>query len=404
MLDVMERDLDTKFPGFAGRIWVGFSGGLDSTLLLYLCSRLIGSTSVSAVHVNHGLSESATHWESHCRATAQELNVDFICEALGALSGNVEYQARRARYRIFEELARQGDLVLTAHHQDDDVESMLWQLFTGRALVGIRESRRLGAATLWRPLLAYSRAEIAVAAQENSLTWVDDHTNTDESFDRNFLRRKVVPGLTERFLGLSGNILALKLSDPPLVDAGPLNIEGKEIDNATIRAWLWAYGLTPRQSIVKEVVKQLGAAPDAMPMVGVMRDLSVRRFKNKLYLVRQRSSLAPTTTVAGVDWHHTNGRMTWEKAARGFTPGQRFDVKSRLDLSNRSIKIGAIHRSLGKLFQELEIPPWERDSWPIICIGDVPVGVPGIAFSDGCMCANGFVPKWHPEIAHAVST
>lgn len=404
MLERMERNLETKFSGFVGRIWVGFSGGLDSTLLLYLFSQLSGKDTVTAIHINHGLSERAADWESHCRTTAQELNVGFVCKALGALSGNVEYQARRSRYRVFEELARQGDVVATAHHQDDDVESMLWQLFTGRALVGIRESRRLGAATLWRPLLAYTRAEIGAAAQENSLKWVDDHTNIDVSFDRNFLRHKVVPGLTGRFPGFSTNILNLKLDEPPQIDEGPLSIEGNAVDEVTIRAWLWTYGLTPRQSIVKEVVKQLDAAPDAMPMVRVMRDLSVRRFKNHLHLVRQRSPLFPSITVAGVEWHHSNGCMTWEKAARGLVPRQRFDVKSRLDLPDRSIKLGTIHRSLGKLFQEFEIPPWERDSWPIICDGEIPIGVPGIAFADECMHANGVVPKWHPEIAHAVST
>ena len=199
ILERFERGLDGFSARRSGRIFVGFSGGLDSTVLLYLCSKLKRETSVVAVHVNHGLHEKADEWELHCSATADRFGVEFVAKMVGPIFGNVEYQARRLRYRCFREIIQEGDVVLTAHHANDDIESLLWQLFTGRALVGVRESRPLGQGILWRPLLNYSRAELKDTARENSLDWIEDHTNADISFDRNYIRHRVVPHIFERF-------------------------------------------------------------------------------------------------------------------------------------------------------------------------------------------------------------
>ncbi len=180
---------------------VAFSGGLDSTLLLVLAAQYAREHSLPlrALHVHHGLSPHADEWVAHCEAVCQQLAVELLVERVTLIRGNgesLEAQARTARYQRLTARMREGEWLLTAHHQDDQLETLLLALKRGaglRGLAGILQSQPFAGGLLLRPLLDMSRAELAEAAASLPFGWVEDESNQDVSYDRNFLRQTLIP-------------------------------------------------------------------------------------------------------------------------------------------------------------------------------------------------------------------
>ena len=164
--------LDAALPAPpAGRVLVGYSGGLDSRVLLQLAWRRYGAAAVSAIHVHHGLSPNADHWARHCAASCAELGVachiEMVDTALG--SGGPEARARAARYAAFTKWLREGDLLLLAHHADDQAETLLYRLLRSGIASGMPALRPLGPGLLARPLLGFPRAALRAYAEGEGL-------------------------------------------------------------------------------------------------------------------------------------------------------------------------------------------------------------------------------------------
>jgi tRNA(Ile)-lysidine synthase len=187
-----------------GRVVVAFSGGMDSTVLLHAAVEAIDEPSrVLALHVNHGLNVRCDEWQRHCEAVSARLGVGFEYRrvAVGSVGGT-EAAARKARYDVFREFLVRGDVLWLAHHRDDQAETLLWKLMRGggvAALAGMPESRGLGAGRLRRPLLEVPRIDIASWANARGLKWIDDDSNVDARFDRNFIRHEVLPVLQSKW-------------------------------------------------------------------------------------------------------------------------------------------------------------------------------------------------------------
>lgn len=168
-----------------GQLWVGFSGGLDSTVLLHLLNQ--NGIPVRAVHVHHGLSSNADGWLRHCEVFARELQVPFIAVRMQVdrSDGGVEQGARKARYKAFDSVMSSGDQMLLGHHGDDQAETFLYRLMRGAGalgLSGMAESRPLGEGkSLLRPLLSVGRSELEAWALEHGLRWIEDESNADET-------------------------------------------------------------------------------------------------------------------------------------------------------------------------------------------------------------------------------
>jgi len=190
-------------------LWVGVSGGVDSIALLDLISRaqVPQGWRVAAVHANHALSPEADAWQAHCAHVAATLGIEFYANKLKVpADGNLEANAREARYAYFRSMAAQCDVVVTAHHADDQLETVLLKLFQGRGFTGIQTVGRTLGVNVLRPLLNVSRATLEAYCKTRGLQWIEDPSNQDQRYDRNYLRHEIVPLLKKRWPDVAGRV------------------------------------------------------------------------------------------------------------------------------------------------------------------------------------------------------
>ena len=182
---------------------IAFSGGLDSTVLLHLLASIEHLPPLSAVHVHHGLQAAADAWPSHCQSVCDSLSVRLRVMRVQVLPGaSLERAAREARYQAFAEVTGAGEVLLTGQHRDDQAETLLFRLLRGagvRGLAAMPAYRPLAAGHLVRPLLNVSRFELEAYAHEHQLQWIEDPSNADPRFSRNYLRHRVLPILADRW-------------------------------------------------------------------------------------------------------------------------------------------------------------------------------------------------------------
>ncbi|MDX1443418.1 MAG: tRNA lysidine(34) synthetase TilS, partial [Gammaproteobacteria bacterium] len=201
-------------PAATQRVVVAYSGGLDSTVLLHALARLGEQLPgpLVALHIDHSLQADSPRWAEHCREVALSLGVDFSLLKIlvdPAPGASVEAAARDGRYAAFAEFLEKGDVLLTAQHADDQAETFLLQALRGAGVAGLAampRERELGAAMHLRPLLDWTRVELEAWAVGQELDWLDDPSNADDRFDRNFLRNRVLPELRERFPGMAATL------------------------------------------------------------------------------------------------------------------------------------------------------------------------------------------------------
>ena len=210
VLTTLEAALGRLRPDWRERpLLVAFSGGPDSTALLLAVHELLeesGRERLRAAHVNHGLHKDSGDWAEHCKARASALGVSLACREVAVESDGrgVEAAARRARYEALAELMEPGECLLTAHHQDDQWETLLLRMLRGTGiagLAGIRERRRFGRGWLLRPLLEMPRKDLRAWLDHKGATCIEDPSNADTGFDRSFLRNEVLPLLRGRWPG-----------------------------------------------------------------------------------------------------------------------------------------------------------------------------------------------------------
>ena len=171
------------------RIFVAFSGGLDSTALLFLCNKALKQKKIrnlKAIHINHNLSKNSDYWQQHCESFCRSNNIEFesFMVEVSKNKSSIESQARQARYKIFKSLLDENDQILLAHHRDDVLETFLLRLFRGTGvdgLSGLKEKRSLGKGKIIRPFLNLSKSDLEFFIHENDLPYVEDDTNLNLS-------------------------------------------------------------------------------------------------------------------------------------------------------------------------------------------------------------------------------
>ncbi|MFV2059574.1 MAG: tRNA lysidine(34) synthetase TilS, partial [Gammaproteobacteria bacterium] len=211
LLDELQTTLNS-FPK-AKCYWVAYSGGCDSHVLLhtlYSLSQLKSDTlRIAAVHVDHGLHTSAKTWAEHCKQVCADLKIEFKLLKVNAVAESgqsPEAVARDARYKAISEFITQDDVLLVAHHQEDQAETLLLQLIRGagpRGLSAMPKSKLLAGNRVLRPFLNMTQKLILEYAQQHNLKWIDDPSNTDTRYDRNRIRHEVMPVMKQRWPSLS---------------------------------------------------------------------------------------------------------------------------------------------------------------------------------------------------------
>lgn len=408
-----------RFRANPPRYWIAYSGGLDSHVLLHLCAWLReqtpGGPAFTAVHVHHGLHLQADAWAAHCERTCRDLNIPFFLLTVAACSKpgeSPEEAARSARYRALQSLISPGETVLTAQHRDDQAETLLLQLMRGAGLAGLSampEYAEFGRGFLMRPLLHHSRQELQTYAQAHDLKWIEDPSNLDLGYDRNFLRHRVIPLLEERWPGLNKALgrtaghcaeaqrllkdLAADLCQAVRRPEGGLGVERLKSLRASdqrlvLRSWLHDAGYRMPPAVILERIlhEVLPAAPDRMPKV-TWSEGEVRRYRDGLFALRPRPPLDP---AAVMPW---DGSSVLELPADNGSLGVSMGVGAGVDprrwkrdsITVRYRRGGEACRLTGrtgahtlkKLFQEAGIPPWLRERAPLIYVGEELAAVAG---------------------------
>ena len=375
---------------------VAWSGGVDSTALLHAVATRPAGAGVRALHVNHALQPDAVHWERHCRSVAARLGVAFEAVAAPVAPGNVEAGARRARYGAWARMLGQGELLLLAHHADDQAETVLWQLATGRAPVGMPRERPLGRGVLLRPLLGLRKETLRAYAREHGLEWVEDASNADTAYDRNFIRHEILPRLETRYPGAAEALAASAGAWAVAPGEEPIRVAG--LDRTTLRRWL---GAAVSERCVDEVLRQAVARPGAAPAVVLPDGRTVRRHGGRLHLVeretpRTRGGKA-VCVLAGETVALPHGRIVWQRAPSGLSDRSRCAVVYRCGGERVRPAGRGVTKTLKALFREAGIPPWERSRWPLLRGASGIVAVPGLAVAEDQAVAEGWWPDWEPR-------
>ena len=386
---------------------LALSGGLDSRVLLHLLSRFRQkhpSYQVLAVHVHHGLSPNADRWAEQCKVWAQQDAVSLYCERVSVHAGSrisLEQAARAARYEALAKYVGSQQYLLTAQHADDQLETVLLALKRGSGPAGLAampEVKPFANGSHIRPLLDVSRAELHAYADAHHLDWVDDESNQDRRFDRNFLRLDIVPALTSRWPGLRQavarsatlcgeqqslleSLLADKLNQIVAPD-GSIALsavtDGKQ-GRALVRLWLQRQGLpVPSKAQLEQIwLAVCLARDDANPCVS-LAGYEVRRFQSRLYAVRPRQDVTKWQSDMSLDTPcalpASLGEVTLNSHSGGTLrrpePGER--VLVAFDPSALQVQpLGrAGRRKLKKLFQEYGVPSWRRRQTPLLFYGD----------------------------------
>lgn len=391
---------------------VALSGGLDSIVLLHAAVGTFQDSGrkLSAIHINHQLQPNATEVEQFCRELCAGLGVPLTVERVNvplstdeqARAGGLEEAARDVRYRAFEQHLQDDSMLLLGHHGDDQIETVLFRFLRGTGVAGLGgmpRERALGRGRLYRPLLEFSRQQLEQWASVLQLQWIDDPSNVDHAYDRNFLRGAVIPPLKTRWPNLFRRMqstsnacresaqLAASLArlhyNAASDSSGNLSVEvllslSVAEQKNLLRWWVEQRGYRPPTLNNWPVVLQqlLTAGRDREPELNG-EGFDVRRFQERLYIVPNSNEIParplPLTPDHPVVWLGQQLRLEPTATAARCVPNLQVMARQGGERVRESPK--GRSRPLKKWLQEKAVPPWERAWIPLVYDADELVGV-----------------------------
>ncbi len=410
--DLFHLEWIHRLAGF-NQLIIGYSGGLDSTVLLHaLASESVLRNQLLAVHVHHGLSVQASNWQRHCQGFCEKLGIPFLAKTIEFnRSSNVEEAARIARYAFFSSLMKADDCLILAHHLDDQAETVLLHLFRGagiEGLSGMRSFAPLACGTIARPLLSNSRHQLELYAKTHQLRWVEDESNLDVSYSRNFLRHEVIPLIRKKWPKVVNNLAhtashcqqaQANLNELAALDyekgglsKNPLSIEPlKKLSVGRIsnllRVWLKnnAVQMPSTLTFGRIIHELIFAKQDAEPLVS-WKNIQIRRYQDHLYLETKPQKRRGFC----MDWLDFPQPLVMEekpcirakKSKQGIALPDNAQIQVRFRQGGERMVWHGQTKHLKKLMQEWSIPPWLRDQIPLIYINNQLAVVVGYAISD----------------------
>jgi len=397
---------------------IAYSGGLDSTVLLHLMRHYADEHGIAlrAFHVHHGLSSNAELWLEHCRATCLSLAVPFDVRRVELSpddGGSVEEAARDARYAALGAMCMEHGvaLMLTAHHVDDQAETVMLQMLRGAGLAGIsgmdganRAPGLLGgvATVIARPLLGVLRAELEEFATRHGIANIEDESNADPRFARNALRHRVMPALAANFPGFqqrfartaqharTAQALLVDLAEmdiarcrieesPAVLEIAPMAQLSPDRADNMLRHWFSTLGLRmPSTAWLHEMRTQLLVAKADAQLCVTHPDCRVRRHRNRVYVTprddRLPADILPQSFVwngeASLHFSSYRGTLYFEAMPEGIDAawlrGRACQLHLRAGGERLKLAVDRPTRSLKQHYQARDIPAWERETLPIV--------------------------------------
>ena len=433
-------------------IIIAFSGGLDSTVLLHACAHIKSQSKSQrfeflAVHVNHQLSDSADAWANHCSELAHELGIPFDVKKVDVdrNQASLEAAARSARYKALDGfLDHPQSLLVTAHHANDQAETLLLRLARGAGLTGLRSihtKRKLGTADLARPLIAFTRQQLEEYAAFYGLRWIEDESNANLEFDRNFLRKNIIPELETRWPEIvnSLGVVARQASEQTaLLD----QLAKQDLDQALLQDYCfgscfdlklfhhwgfaraknlmryWLANVLPGEvSVSKNTDKNsagfnrqqwqqfeaLCAQPESVAKICFQANgiaIEFRAYDKKLFicpvehlealLLEHRGAIKSNPELTE-RWVTVLGTLEFAPLKldchiKENSKTLKVDDLETLQLAGaslfESIQLNGHQQQLKKLFQLNRVPHWLRADYPVLVNQQIVVAIPGIAVSD----------------------
>jgi len=419
---------------------VGFSGGADSTALLHALASIRAKLDipVSAVHVNHGIHPQANQWQQYCEDFCRQLDIELVCLdiKLDKRSGKgLEAEARHLRYEAISGLLHAADCLLTAHHADDQAETLLLNLMRGSGVEGLTampESRPLGEGFLQRPLLQFKNSTLREYLGKYDIQWIEDPSNQSMNHDRNFVRHEVIPllelrwpSVSQRLLltreamsdarkllgGMADDYLASNLVNPFVLNLTQRCLDKPEMLRLVIRHWtiesdapgIPAYKLG---TLCEQLRCDAGGHKVALHWEG----WSLRRYRDQLWLQSDAAVTASPARSWSVDrgWIDLGkdlGRLTLARsgdapdAAGPELPDGDLVVGNRKNLEENTICHGGVHKRMKNIFQQAGIPYWLRDSIPLCSLDGELAAVGDWCFSERLtrwLADNSATLTWRP--------
>lgn len=407
------------------KLLVAFSGGLDSTVLLHLLMKLRlkqHDIQLRAIHIHHHLSKFADQWSEHCQKICHQwqipLSVIHVNAKEKAKEKGIEAAARQARYQAFADMLQLDECLLTAQHLDDQCETFLLALKRGSGPAGLSSMAKCSVfhnSLLLRPLLEVTRKQLECYAQQHELCWIEDDSNTDQRYDRNFIRQSILPLIYQRWPyfaqsvarsaelcaeqeQLLDELLSEQLSVIQNSQAAISIVSLQTMSNyrrqVLLRLWLAQHNcMMPSRQQLNLIWQDVALSrADATPCMR-LGEFEIRRFKQYLYCLKKRADLQhlilPWTadqtltlpdnmgklTIQPLSYQnaHTNGMPIVRRA----TPNEKITIRFT---AQGNIKIIGRHhsRSIKKLWQEFSIPPWLRSRIPLLFYNDTLIAALGV--------------------------
>lgn len=433
-VDLVARTSDClgQFVRPGDHLVAALSGGADSVLLLHVLHKLspVRGFHLSALHVNHGISQNAGHWQSFCERLCEawgiRLDVKQVVVELGGGEGP-EAAARRVRYAAFAEV--DAEWLVLAHHLNDQAETLIFNLLRGAGVGGasampmVRAFPGRAGLRVLRPLLDVSREEIEACARSEGLSWIGDESNADVRYSRNFLRHRIFPLLRERFPGCDavlaraavhfaeGDVLLSQLAE---IDARKALRGGRiqvaelcRLDEARarnlLRHVLKSAGIgMPDSARLHEALRQTcHAAADRQVCIDLGQCM-LHRYQGELWLAPKYSApvAADWRGEDSLDWGR--GTLRFDRTRGGGIGMERLEGMAVRILPRRGGErfqpdVRRPRRELKKLLQEHGVPPWQREIMPLLWCGEELVWVPGIGIDCAWQCRAGeagLLPSW----------
>jgi tRNA(Ile)-lysidine synthase len=435
-----------SFPVASAYI-VGFSGGADSTALLHALNAVKDELGIpiSAVHVNHGLHDDADKWQRRCESFCQQHGIELVnlrVDLKNSTGKGLEAEARHLRYESISALFSKGTSLLTAHHADDQAETLLLNLMRGSGVDGLSampESRPLGNGILQRPMLEFQNSAIEDYLCSNNIDWIEDPSNQYLNHDRNFVRHEIIPLLETRWPEVSKRLLLTRkamtgarhlleklshdyldknLTHPFVLTVTTQIADDPDLFNLVIRRWLsQADRPTVPAHRLENFYTQVNRATNDHNVMVSWAGWSLRLYRQRLWL-HPNNRILPCPAIkwpegeTRIDLGNDAGSLVFEDVSKSgkqatvdfesLNPATKegdFWVASRINVEETVIGLKTHHKSLKNLLQVAGIPPWLRDCIPLCKLEGRLVAIADWCFDDqfeSWMVENQIKMSWHP--------